>query len=41
MKEILIQQDEDKIGVALVENQQLSEIYFEQSEKQQLFRKAF
>ena len=41
MKEILIQQDEDKIGVALVENQQLSEIYFEQSEKQQLLGRIY
>lgn len=41
MKEILIQQDEDKIGVALVENEQLSEIYFEQREKQQLLGRIY
>ena len=41
MKEILIQQDEDKIGVALVENQQLSEIYFEQRERRQLLGRIY
>lgn len=41
MKEILIQQDEDKIGVALVENEQLSEIYFEQRERQQLLGRIY
>ncbi len=41
MKEILIQQDEDSIGVALVENQQLSEIYFEQRERRQLLGRIY
>ncbi|MCI8336058.1 MAG: Rne/Rng family ribonuclease [Peptococcaceae bacterium] len=41
MKEILIQQDEDTIGVALVENQQLSEIYFEQRERRQLLGRIY